>query len=454
MRVMAEQLRRGVARSAINAPSETSEMTWAKRFRLRESLLESLWVIPLAGAVLGGILGIVVSFADEYIGAPSLWQYSPSTASTVLSSIIGATAALTGFVVTVTVLVVQMATGTFSARIMRLWYRDRMLKATLAVLVGTLTFAFSVLRRIDDDFVPDLGVTLSGLLVSLSLLVFIVFFDRYIRRLRPAAVAADVASAARSSFEQAVRLADRPDIRWDYGTTRADPTLVVRASRGGAIQAVDPDGLVEWARARGAELVLPHPVGDFVNMGGELVRVYGGEFGDRAAEELEGMIALGDERTFEQDPAFAIRIMVDMANRALSPAVNDPTTALQVLDHIGEVLDLIGRTDLEERTKPASADTPAAVVVVARRWDDFVTLGLTEVREFGATSMQIMRRLRALLEELLETVRLEHRAALEEELRRLDATVADAWRDSVDVDRATGADGQGIGGAVHGSKSL
>ena len=177
-------------------------MTWARRFRLRQSLLESLWLIPLAGAVLGGILGIVVSFADEHIGAPSLWEYSPSTASTVLSSIIGATAALTGFVVTVTVLVVQMATGTFSARIMRLWYRDRTLKTALAVLAGTLTFSFSVLRRIDDDFVPDLGVTLSGLFVSLSLLVFIVFFDRFIRRLRPAAVAADVASAARSTFEQ------------------------------------------------------------------------------------------------------------------------------------------------------------------------------------------------------------------------------------------------------------
>ncbi len=420
-------------------------MTWARRFRLRESLLESLWVIPLVGAALGGILGIVVSFADEHIGAP-LWQYSPSTASTVLSSVIGATAALTGFVVTVTVLVVQMATGTFSARVLRLWYRDHMLKATLAVLVGTLTFSFSVLRRIDDDFVPDLGVTLSGFLVSLSLLAFIVFFDRYIRRLRPAVVAADVARTARSMFAQTVRFADRPDIRWELGTTRADPTDVVRASRGGAIQAVDADGLVEWARARGAELVLPHPVGDFVPTGGVLVRVYGGEFDDHAAEELEGMIALGDERTFEQDPAFAIRIMVDMANRALSPAVNDPTTALQVLDHIGEVLGLIGRTDLEERTKPASADTPAAVVMVARRWEDFVTLGLTEIREFGGTSVQIMRRLRALLEELLETVRIEHRAALEEELRRLDATVADAWRDSVDLDRASGGDDQGIGG--------
>jgi uncharacterized membrane protein len=428
-------------------------MTWGRRFRRRESLLESLWVIPLVGAVVGGILGIVVSFADEEIGAPSLWQYSPSTASAVLISIVGATAALTGFVVTVTVLVVQMATGTFSARIMRLWYRDGMLKATLAVLVGTLTFSFSVLRRIDDDFVPDLGVTLSGFFVSLSLLFFIAFFDRYLRRLRPAAVAADVAGAARSMFAQTVLVADRPDIRWEYETTRADPTLVVQANRGGAIQAVDPDGLVGWARAHRAELVLPHPVGDFVHTGEVLVRVYGGAFGDRAAEELRGMIALGDERTFEQDPAFAIRIMVDMANRALSPAVNDPTTAVQVLDHIGEVLGLIGRTDLERRTKPDSADTPAAVVMGARRWEDFVTLGLTEIREFGATSVQIMRRLRALLEELHETVRLEHRAAVDEELRRLDVTVGDSWRDSVDLDRASGADRQGIGGPAHGSES-
>ena len=332
-------------------------------------------------------------------------------------------------------------------------YRDGMLKATLAVLVGTLTFSFSVLRRIEDDFVPDVGVTLSGFFVSLSLLFFIVFFDRYLRRLRPAAVAADVATAARSMFAQTVLFADRPDIRWEYGTTRADPTLVVQANRGGAIQAVDPDGLVEWARAHRAELVLPHPVGDFVHTGEVLMRVYGGAFGDRAAEELRGMIALGDERTFEQDPAFAIRIMVDMANRALSPAVNDPTTAVQVLDHMGEVLGLIGRTDLEQRTKPESADTPAAVVLGARRWEDYVTLGLTEIREFGATSVQIMRRLRALLEELLETVRLEHRAAVDEELRRLDATVGDSWRDSVDLDRASEADRQGIGGPAHGSES-
>jgi uncharacterized membrane protein len=286
--------------------------------------------------------------------------------------------------------------------------------------------------------------------VSVCLLFFIVFFDRSIRRLRPVAVAADVARAARSAFAQSVRLADRSDVRWEFGTTREDPTLIVGASRGGAIQAVDPDGLVRWARAHGAELVLPHPVGDFVHTGEVLVLVYGGEFGHGAADELEGMIALGDERTFDQDPAFALRMMVDIANKALSPAVNDPTTAVQVLDHIGEVLSFIGRTDLDMRATAASAGSPAAaVVMVTRRWEDFVTLGLTEIREFGATSVQIMRRLRALLEELLETVRPEQRAAVEEELRRLDATVADGWRDSVDLDRAGVADRQGIGGPAN-----
>ena len=420
-------------------------MTWATRFRLRENLLESLWLIPAFGGALGGILGFLVCAAHERIPSPALWDYSPSTASAVLTAIVGASSALTGFVVTVTVLVVQMAIGTFSARIMRLWFRDRTLKVTLAVLVGTLTFSLSVLQRIDEDFVPDLGVTLSGVLLSLSLLAFIVFFDRFIRRLRPAAVAADVASVARSTFAAMLDFADRPEIRWDFGTERAEPTLVVRSSRGGAIQAVDPDGLAAWSATHVAEVVLSHRVGDFVHTGGELLRVYGGQFDDRAAKELEGMLALGDERMFDQDPAFAIRMLVDIANRALSAAVNDPTTAVQVLDHIGEVLTVIGKTDIQRRTQPVHPDTPASVVLLTPRWEDFVTLAFTEIREYGATSLQVMRRLRALLEELDQAVRPEHRAAVEEEARRLRATTVGGWQDSVDLDRASVADPQGIG---------
>src|SRR5215469_11623036 len=98
-------------------------MSWNTAFRLRQFTLGSLWLLPLVGGLLGVLLGSGAVLADQSVHLPSYWTYSPSTASTVLSAIVGAMAALTGFVVTATVLVVQMAIGTFSARYMRLWYR-------------------------------------------------------------------------------------------------------------------------------------------------------------------------------------------------------------------------------------------------------------------------------------------------------------------------------------------
>ena len=110
-------------------------MTWRRRFRLRQRLKSSLWVIPLAGAVLGALLSLAAVEIEDQFGFPEQLDYSSSAGLSILTTIVGATVGLFGFVVTVTVLVVQMATGTFSARYMRLWYRDLMLKALLAVLV-------------------------------------------------------------------------------------------------------------------------------------------------------------------------------------------------------------------------------------------------------------------------------------------------------------------------------
>jgi uncharacterized membrane protein len=132
-------------------------MSCALLFRAREYLKGSLWVYPLAGAILGPLLAVLTRQADTSVTVPEMWQYTPSAASTVLTTIVGATVGLTGFVVTVTVLAIQMATGTFSARYMRIWYRDRLLKAVLAVLAGTLTFSFSLLRQVGSKQVPNIG---------------------------------------------------------------------------------------------------------------------------------------------------------------------------------------------------------------------------------------------------------------------------------------------------------
>jgi len=399
-------------------------------------------MVPFLGAILGAIAGVCIAELDRHLGLPDYLTYSSSTASTLLTAVVGAAAALVGFVVTVTTLMVQMVTGTFSPRYMRLWYRDPLLKATLALLAGTLTFSFSMIRRIEPDFVPNTGVSVAGVLMVASLIVFLLFFDRCMFRLRPVAVASLVAKSGRKAFDEVVAMTERHDVGVERPAD-AWPVSVVRSGQAGVIQAIHVEGLVGWAREHRAQLVLEHAVGDFVPMGVTLISVYGGEADRGEAErELGGMVAFGDERTIQQDPAFAIRIMVDIALMALSPAVNAPTTATQVIGHLGETLRAIGATDLS----PAANGEPPAVVIQARSWEDFLTLGVTEIREYGAAGIQVMRALRAALDELREDVRPEHRAAVEEELRRLDATVAAHWSDSVDLDRAKVADRQGIGG--------
>jgi uncharacterized membrane protein len=425
-------------------------MSWATRFRIRQYVGESLWILPLVAIILGVALGAVDAQVDKSTHLPAAWTYSESTATTVLSAIVGAMAALTGFVVTVTVLVAQMAIGTFSARFMRIWYRDPMLKAMLAILIGTFTFAFSLLRRVENNFVPNVGVTAAGLLVVVSLLLFMVFLSRYLHQLRPVAVASLMAGYVHRDFKRLfVAVADAPDVfAGPFQPDGEQPTLVVRSAAAGAIQAIDVEGLVGWARRHECLLVMPHRVGDFAPHHAKLIEAYGGHPSAADERSLRRMVALGVERTVEQDPAFAMRIIVDIADKALSAAINDPTTAVQVLDHLGEVLRIIGTTELQSFHPPAQGRPSHGLVMATRSWDEYLALGVTEIREYGSTSIQVMRRLRAMLEELRGELPPEHRDAVTAELARVDATVEQSFGQSVDLDRARIADPEGMGGPI------
>jgi uncharacterized membrane protein len=160
------------------------------------------------------------------------------------------------------------------------------------------------------------------------------------------------------------------------------------------------------------------------------------------------MVALGVERTIEQDPAFGLRIIVDIALMALSPAVNAPTTAIQVIDHLAEILRLIGTTELTPPPPRNGGPGPGNLIIPIRRWEEFLSLGVTEIRLYGASGIQVTRRLRAMLEELRDDVRPEHRAAVDDELDRLTATVNRSFRDSADLDRALTPDPEGLGGLL------
>jgi uncharacterized membrane protein len=423
-------------------------VSWGIVFRVRQRLKASLVVIPLLGALLGPVAGQLTLWLDRVVQVPEAWRYSASTASGVLSVLVGAMVGLLGFVVTVSVLVVQMATSTLSPRFMRLWYRDHLQKLVLAMFAGTLTFSFSLLRRVESASVPNIGVTAAGFLVAASLLLLLLYLDRFTHLLRPVAVAALVAGAGRRVLgalpvppTMGVGVADHAMSR----TRSTRPSTVVRAARPGAIQAIDGRGLIGVARRHGCFLVLLHSVGDFVPAGAPLLEVFGAA-PPAAERRLRRMFVLGRERTIEQDPAFALRILVDIAIRALSPAVNDPTTAVQVLDYIEDLLLVIGRRGLHGRGELRDGQGRPCVVVPVRRWEQYLQLGVTEIRQYGATSVQVTRRLRAALEELRAAVASSHRAAVEAELCKLDATVAESVADAADRSLAAASDRQGIGG--------
>ena len=430
-------------------------MSWEIGFRARQYVKGSLWLLPLI-AGLGGLVLAELAYWLDGTSDLAVLQYSPETATAVVSATIAAVVSLTGFVVTVTVLGVQQATGIFSPRYMRLWYRDGRLKLVLSELVGTLMFSIAVIRRIQPDAVPDISVSLAGGGLTVGLLLFLLYFDRFLHRMRPVAVAALLADHGRDAFEAWMEEAARPDTAFvarGSWTPATAPTFVLRSTRSGTIQAVDTGGLTTFARNHGCLIVFRHSVGDFVPVGAAILEIHGSRLPGAATRRLSGMVALGAERTIEQDPTFAIRVMVDIAIRALSPAVNDPTTAVQVLDYLEETLRVVGAT--ARPPDGASTDFLATgVVMPVRTWPDFLALGVTEIREYGATSIQVTRRLNAMLGELGELVLPENRAAVDDEMRRLEATVAASYASSVDLDRAGASDHQGIGGPAIAPRAL
>jgi uncharacterized membrane protein len=158
-------------------------------------------------------------------------------------------------------------------------------------------------------------------------------------------------------------------------------------------------------------------------------------------------IAIEDERTIDQDPLYALRLLVDIATRALSPAVNDPTTAVQVLDRIEAVLRLLAAKDLSAGVIRDGRGT-VRLVVPLPGWDDFVAVACTEIREFGAPSVQVARRLRALLVDLVRDLAPSRRPALEHELDLLDRTIERHYHEPAERALALVPDRQGLGGAI------
>ena len=173
-----------------------------------------------------------------------------------------------------------------------------------------------------------------------------------------------------------------------------------------------------------------------------MLNIYGGT--SPPEQLLRHSLAFGAERTLEQDPAFAFRVIVDIASKALSPAINDPTTAVLAIDQIHRLLRSIGTRRLDSGfLRDASGEL--RLIYRTPKWDDFVRLGVSEIRMFGAGSLQVARRLRAMLDHLKQTLPPKRIPPLDEELKLLDRAVERNFPDPEDRRLAGVGDYQGIG---------
>jgi uncharacterized membrane protein len=215
--------------------------------------------------------------------------------------------------------------------------------------------------------------------------------------------------------------------------------------RGGpaVVQAIDVHRLVALAERENAVVSVAWAVGDTILDGMPLLHVHGAQ--RKLPEELlRRRVKLGSERTFEQDPKYALRLLVDISIKALSSAINDPTTAVQALDQVEDLLLRLSRCDLDAGRVRDGAGTLRLVFPVPV-WDDFVMLAFDEIRYCGAQSIQVMRRMGALLHDLLTQVPEERRPALQRYLERVDNGIRRSFEDGDDVRDASQRDRQGLG---------
>ena len=215
--------------------------------------------------------------------------------------------------------------------------------------------------------------------------------------------------------------------------------------RSKVLLAVNLHALVAEARRAGVVIELVPQVGDFVATGEPLFAVYG--TGSIDEERLRTLAAFGTERTMEQDPMFSFRILVDIALKALSPAINDPTTAVLAIDQLHRLLRRVGLRNLRDE-EFVDAEGQVRFVFRTPNWEDFVHLSCCEIRFCGAGNMQIARRLRAMIVNLKETLPPVRFAALDRELGLLDRMIEKLYVLPEDLALARLPDSQGLGGSA------
>jgi uncharacterized membrane protein len=405
------------------------------------------WFVPFLYTAAAFVVGMVFPRLEHRFLPDLVSTISPSAAMTIGSAIASGMIALTGIVFSLAFVMVQFSATAYSPRLVLWVARDPVLSHALGTFIATFLYALMLMAWVDrgsSGTVPLISGWLVLALLGTSMGMFIALIER-LGSLQVNRMLIFTGDQGRKAIDELYLSGASPASRKITPDLERRPVTqtLVHAGRPQVIQAIDVEALVEQAREADAVIEIGVAVGDTVLELTPLLRVRGA----RQPLDEQGLLAgidAGDERTFQQDPKYAIRLVVDIAIKALSPAINDPTTAVQALDQIEDLLLRLGQRNLDVGAFDDDAGR-LRLVVPFPTWDDFLLLALDEIRACGAASVQVMRRMMALIKHLTEVLPPERHFALKRWEQRLKATIARSFADTEEKKDASVADRQGLG---------
>ena len=403
------------------------EPLWRADFKQRIAV--SLWFVPTIFAAVAFVVAYVAVWLDKQIDEPIGARFGlvsdPSTAASFAGTIAAATLAFVAVVFATTLVAIQLAASQYSPRTVRVFIRSRLTRVTLGLFLATFVFALVIVVSNRSSvssakqFAPVLSVSLLLLLTLGTVFGFLAYLHGVVRLMRVQYLLETIATEGRQSIDQ-----NFPPLS---AYVEAEPPVVdpdanelSYGGRSGVIAATDLFGLVELCREHDCWLELTVGVGEYLGRGTRFAVVHGTGPDETAVTRF---LLIGGERTFVQDSAFGFRQLVDTAIRALSPAVNDPTTAVQAIDRISDLLVAAG-----SNPDPTGLRIDDAGIVRVKRqlrgFEALLVLALTEIIRYGADAPQVVRRLHAVLDELERALPAERHAAVGRQRELLEATVA------------------------------
>jgi|SoiMethySBSTD1v2_1073268.scaffolds.fasta_scaffold03473_10 uncharacterized membrane protein len=422
-------------------------MSWSRRYASKSYLLSAIWTAPVIALALEQLtLRIAYVYQLDYGWIPG-FIYDREGTIALTDYNISASIAFVVFTFGSMIVAIQLASAQLSPRIIAtMLLRDRAIRWSVGLFAYALLLSIGVKSRVDT--VPRFLVSLVGILALASVIVFMFLIDHAARLLRPVNIVWRLAKQGLvvidDVYPDALPTAARAtQAREQHGATQR---TIVHDGGSAIVIAVNLRAIVaEATRADTMIEIVPH-VGDFVSRNDPLFRLRGQASGINE-RRLQQQVAFGRERTIEQDSTFAFRVIVDIAIKALSPAINDPTTAVIAIDQLQRLLGVIGTRDLGNEWI-VDSEGRVRVFFPTPDWNDFVDLAFSEIRQYGAGNFQIARRVRATLETLMQTLPAPRIPALRQQLELLDRAVERCYLFPEDVALARVPDSQGLGGAA------